>query len=131
MGEDAFALGAVEDERGEGRREFFGLGHPVGDDGGGSDNEDRASYATLFLLKNVGEGLECFSKAHVIGEDTVEIVGGEEAHPFHAGFLVVAELGEEAFGLFEMAFVLLVFFEAGAELDEFGGRVDGECFVIE
>ena len=131
VGEDAFALWAVEDERGEGRREFFCLGHPVGDDGGGRDDEDGAFHTALFLLKNVGEGLQGFSKAHVVGEDTVEIVGGEEAHPFHAGFLVVAELGEEAFGLFEMAFVLLVFFEAGAELDEFGGRVDGEGFVVE
>ena len=131
VGEDAFALWAVEDERGEGRREFFCLGHPVGDDGGGRDDEDGAFHTALFLLENVGESLQGFSEAHVVGKDTVEIVSGEEAHPFHAGFLVVAELGEKAFGLFEMAFVLLVFFEAGAELDEFGGRVDGEGFVVE
>ncbi len=76
----------------------------------------------------MSEGLESFSKAHVIGEDAVELVVGEEGDPVGAGFLVVAELGLKAIGWGE--FFLGSFFGAEflAEGAELGRGIDGEGF---
>ena len=44
--------------------------------------------AAVLLGEEVGEGLEGFAEAHVVGEDAVEVVAGEELHPAEAGELV-------------------------------------------
>ena len=41
--------------------------------------------------------MDRFAEAHVIGEDAVERVAGEELHPVEAIELVVAEVGLEGF----------------------------------
>jgi len=128
VGEEFTALGAVEDDAFERRGEFFGFGEPVWDDGGGSDDEGRLVVSVVFLTEDVGEGLEGFSEAHVIGEDAVEFVLGEEVHPFGAGFLVVAEFGFEALGRGEFFGGGFFFTESFAEVFEFGGGIDGEGF---
>ena len=43
----------------------------------------------------MSESLEGFSEAHVIGEDSIELVRGEEMEPIDAGLLVVTELGTQ------------------------------------
>ena len=93
-------LGPVEEEGFESGSEFFGLGFPVPDDGGGSENEGRelVGAAAGDLGLQVGEGLQGLAKAHIIGEDPVESVASEELHPVEAIKLVVAEIRLNRFG---------------------------------
>ncbi|MFT6178148.1 MAG: hypothetical protein ACJA16_005478 [Akkermansiaceae bacterium] len=128
VGEEFFALGAVEDDAFEGRGKFFGLGKPVGDDGGGGYDEDGAGVARVLHAENVGEGLEGFSKAHVIGEDAVELVLGEKLEPLGARFLVVSQFGLEAFGSDELFGFDFFCVEAFAEVFELGRGIDREGF---
>ena len=68
------------------------------------------------------------SEAHVVGEDAVEFVVGEELEPLGAGFLVVAKVGEETFGRDELFGFDFFGAESFAEVFEFGGGIDGEGF---
>ena len=79
----------------------MGFGAPVRDDAGRRDDENRLALraAAVFFGEDVGDGLQGFTEAHVVGEDAVEFVAGEELHPVEAGGLVLAELGLDAGGL--------------------------------
>ena len=44
----------------------------------------------------MGEGLQGFAEAHVIGEDAVQAVAGEKLHPVKTGELIVAQGGMHA-----------------------------------
>lgn len=80
--------------------------------------------------------MDGFAEAHVVSENTVEVVGGEGGHPFVPGLLVGSKGGLEAFrwclgsGGFAFAKVLAEFFEGGRrgfELEGLGdlGGVEG------
>lgn len=64
-----FSLGSVEDEDAQVWGEFAGFGGPVRNDGSGSNDESGFAFAAarLFFGEDVSEGLEGFSKPHVIG----------------------------------------------------------------
>ena len=44
----------------------------------------------------VGEGLEGFAEAHVVGENAVQPVGGEKLQPAESFELIVAQFGADA-----------------------------------
>ena len=69
------SLGAREGEDFEAGGEFFGFGSPVGDYGGGCDDEGGGGFAS-FAGEEEGEGLNGFTKTHVVGEDAVKVVLG-------------------------------------------------------
>ena len=79
-------------------RELFGFGRPVRDDRGGGD--DERGFARGFPVERgeVGEGLQGFAEAHVIGEDAVQAVVGEKLEPAETIELIVAELGPDGGG---------------------------------
>ena len=54
--------------------------------------------AGLLLGEDVSERLKGFSKAHVIGENPVQAMAGEELHPVESGELIVAQRGPQAAG---------------------------------
>ena len=98
VGKEAASFRALEHEGGERGSELFDFGDPVWNHGSGGDDEDGSGLGEAGL-ENVGEGLEGFSEAHVIGEDAIEVVELEEIEPLDAFFLVGAEFGAESFGL--------------------------------
>ena len=92
------AFAAVEDEHLEAGSELFGFGGPVRDDRGGCD--DERGFARGFLVERgkVGEGLQGFAEAHVIGEDAVQAVVGEKLEPAETIELIGPELGPDGGG---------------------------------
>ena len=128
LAEQGGALQSLEDEHLELGREFRGFIGPVGDDRGGSDDERWQAGFFCALGGEVGEGLDGFAEAHVVGEDAVEAVGGEELEPAVAFRLIGSELGAEGIGDFRRRQGGDVL-EAVAELGEgAGGRggIDGQ-----
>jgi|TARA_B110000037_G_scaffold209474_1_gene258671 hypothetical protein len=98
VGKKFSSLRAVQDDDLQRWRESFSLGKPVGNDRGGSNDENRPTYSGILEAEDVGEGLEGFSEAHVVGKDAIEFVIGEEPYPISACLLVVTEVGLQALG---------------------------------
>ncbi len=74
----------------------------------------------------MSDGLEGFAEAHVVGEDAVEAVSGEELHPAEAVGLVVAQGGLEDGGCGEGLEALEVG-EFLGEFVDFVRRIDAEA----
>ena len=88
---------AMQDEDAEGGGEAGGFGAPVWHKAGGADEEGGAVEPAGFLLDGeVGQGLDGFAKAHVVGQHAAEARVAQEGHPVHAVRLVWAKRGGEA-----------------------------------
>ena len=90
-----FAVRSLEDEDAQIGGEFRGLTLPVHHHAGRGDHERGLAPipARLDLGEKMGQGLEGFPEAHVIGEDAMEAVREKKLHPLVAFALVVAQLG--------------------------------------
>ena len=86
-------LGAVEHQHAQVGGELERLRPPVRHHRGGRDHQRRPAVrvAGCFFGENVGEGLQGFAEAHVIGQDAVQAVAREELHPAETGELIVAQ----------------------------------------
>jgi len=125
---EAAALRALEDEGSKGGGEFADFGEPIGDDGGGGDDQGGTGFVGVGVgeMEDVGESLESFSEAHVIGQDAVEVIVREGLHPFDSGLLVGAKGGLEAFGRLIVGGLGFGAGDAGSEFFELGWGIDGE-----
>lgn len=93
------SLVAVEGESAEVGGEAGGFIEPIGEDGRGTDHQGGAIQAALFFFEeHVGESLDGFTQAHVVGEDTAEVEFAEELDPAEAVELVGAQFGAESEG---------------------------------
>ena len=68
--------------------------------------------------EQIGEGLDGFAEAHVVGEDAAEVVDGEVGEELEAIDLIGTQGGVEAVGDVRIDFELDV---SGAVLDAFPG----------
>ncbi len=80
-------------------RELGRLALPVEDDAGRADDEAGDGAFLLAHELEPGERLDGFAKAHVVGEERAELEAGSVGKKTEAGFLVGAQLGDEAFRL--------------------------------
>ncbi|MNM96100.1 hypothetical protein D3C81_1085660 [compost metagenome] len=78
--------------------EAFGLVQPVGDQAGRHHHQRRRGQAAgLFFQQHVGQRLQGFAEAHVVGEDAAGVHLTQRLHPAQAFVLVGAQLGAQAF----------------------------------
>jgi len=88
------AVAAVGDVDAQPRGEALGFGAPVGHEAGGRDDEAGEVGAAGFLFEDeMGENLDGFAQAHVVGEDAAEGVFAKELEPGEAVELIGAEGG--------------------------------------
>ena len=74
----------------------------------------------------MGEGLQGFAEAHVVGEDAVQAVAGEKLHPVETCELIVAQRGVHAGGWID-GFDAGEILEFRGELGEVRRRFDAEA----
>ncbi|MNL21589.1 hypothetical protein D3C87_1428870 [compost metagenome] len=96
--EQVAAPRAVQDQALEVGREARELLLPVEDDRGGRDQQRRPLVPGCLLAQQEGDRLDRLAQAHVVGEDAVEAVVGQEAQVIEAPALVLAQLADEGLG---------------------------------
>lgn len=93
------ALVAMKGEGAEVGSEPGGFIEPVGEDGGGADDQGGSIESALFLFEeDMGEGLDGFTEAHIVGEDATEVELAKELDPTQAIDLVGTQGGAEPEG---------------------------------
>ncbi|MNZ70225.1 hypothetical protein D3C78_885560 [compost metagenome] len=98
LGEVAAAAGAMQGQHAQVGGEAFGLVQPVGDQAGRHHHQRRRGQAAgLLFQQHMGQRLQGFAQAHVVGEDAAGVHLTQRLHPAQAFVLVGAQLGAQAF----------------------------------
>ena len=99
IGEQALAIfsGAGDNAVRQARRETLELGLPVIDEGGWHDDDGEGVGIFFVLVQEIGDGLQGFAEAHVVGENAAEAEPRQTHEPLIAGVLVAAQRGVEPF----------------------------------
>ena len=94
--EDVFPPGAVDDDTGKVRHEFGRFPIPVGEYGGGHDDQVRAFCAVVDHVLDEGQRLDGFAEAHFVGKNAAEAVFVEEVQIGNALKLIGTQLCRKA-----------------------------------
>jgi hypothetical protein len=97
----AMTAGTVMHQHLEGRREARGFLHPVGDDGGGTDQQHGPLLAQRAFAFEHRQRLHGLAEAHVVGKASAESPFPEEGQPGVAADLVGPQRAVETRGCVE------------------------------
>ena len=110
FGELFGAAAALQGEHTQSWRDAGRFVLPVGDQGGGQYDQvrlqftastfvERCFFQALFFQQQVRQYLGCFPKAHVVGQDTRQVLSTQVLQPSHALQLVGPQLELQACGI--------------------------------